>query len=149
MKTIFICTLIMAFVHKFTFNQHGKSHRRLKMLEFLIKNGELDTANHENLTEYDRFINEQIIYKTQSCTISIFGVYSAHAGKHISLESSSHIIFVNGVDLCSEMPDILSFLKKQNINKTDILIVLSKLAATYKYNNNLENRIQIKRPPPG
>jgi hypothetical protein len=104
------------------------------MVEFLIKNGELDTSNHYDLSTYNRFVDERVVYKKQSCTISIFGFFSAHSGKYIALVNSSQTILLRTTNMVSEMDTILSFLKKQNIDKPNLIKVLSDITAAYQYN---------------
>jgi len=147
MKIIYFCILMIGFLHKAMPQQSKISHKRLKMIEFLIKNGELDTFNHDGLSMYNTVVNERVVYKKQSCTISIFGIFSAHSGKYIALVNASQTILLQTTNMVSEMDTILSFLKKQNIDKPNLIKVLSDITAAYRYNIELKNKLIIQRPP--
>ena len=140
---------MISLFHQFVAEQPKISAKRRRMVEFLIKNGELDTFNHDNLSTYNTAVYEQVIYKKQSCTISIFGIFSAHSGKYIVLNNSSHTILLNlnTANQVLEMDTILSFLRKQNIDKPHHIKVLSKIREAYQYNIDLKNRLNIQRSP--
>jgi hypothetical protein len=147
MKVIYTTILMICFFHQFMFGQPKVSHKRVKMIEFLIKNGELDTFNHDGLLMYNTVVNERVVYKKQSCTISIFGIFSAHSGKYIALVYSSHIILLQADNMATEMDTILLFLKKQNIDKPNLIKVLSDITAAYQYNIELKKKLVLQRPP--
>jgi hypothetical protein len=149
MKVIYTTILISCFFHQFMLGQPKVSRKRVKMIDFLIKNGELDTFNHDGLVMYNTVVNEQIIYKKQSCTISTFGIFSAHSGKYIALDNTSQTILLDPSNLVSEMGTILSFLNKQNIDKKTLIRVLLKITEAYQYNIELKNRLTSHPPAPG
>jgi hypothetical protein len=148
MKILLSYILAISLFYQITPKHQGISIKRRKMIEFLIKNRELDTFNHDGLATYNTVINERIIYKKQTCTISIFGIFSAHSGHYIALADPSHIILLNTNNFVSEMDTILMFLKHQNIDKPNVIAVLSKIKAAYQYNIDLEKKL-IVHPPSG
>ena len=139
---------MISYFHHNVPQQSKLGNKQIKMLEFLLKNGELDTSNGNGLASYRNSIYERIIYHNQQkCTITIFGTLSPHSERYVALESHSQFILLNTDDLAVDMDTILSFLNTQNIDKTNLIKVLFKITRAYQYNIELKNRLIIHPPP--
>jgi hypothetical protein len=125
--------------------------RKSRMVDFLVKQGEIDTSNGNSSYSYINSIYERVIYskKPLKTIISTFGTLSPHGRQYIALQASTHTIFLKAADLTSDMNTILSFLSKQNLDKQSILNVLQQVTKAYQYNIELHQHMTIQVPPPG
>ena len=61
---------------------------------------------------------------------------SPHSGRYIALETYYKIILLESVDLAAELPDIILFVKQENVNSRMLMIISNE----YHWNQNLNFR---------
>jgi len=134
MKKILAIVLILCSAQLFA--QTSMHQRHLPMIHFLLEHKEL-TKTGDSLASYEDAMYERMIWQSTAkgnAAIYFFGSNSAHGKKFIALCDKKHLVLLSTIDMASEFPQIIYYLKQHHVYGNKLYKLLQTISLAYQHN---------------